>query len=181
MIATLFRRKRITEDKLANAFVNAVLELTAEGFPTIAAELNEAPEFVTPPHIDPVEDGSFALIVLAANLMEAPRHLESGLDRRIFSMAISKFGEATGLRSYELELEVVALQQQMERLNHPSKNTVYAMSKMVFHHYDLYRYQAPYFRDQKAPNPILLKRLNSLLGYFLWQWETFAAEYRITQ
>lgn len=180
MIATLFGRKKIAEERLANVFVNAILELTAEGFPDVAAELNESPEFANSPAIDPNDDGLFSLIVLAGNLMEVPRHLESGQDRRIFSLAISKFGQATDLRCYDLELEVQALQQFMERANQPSKNTVYAMGKAVFHKYDLFRFQDPYFRDLKAPNPIVLKRVNQLMGYFLWNWEDFMEEYRIT-
>ena len=49
MIATLFGRKRITEDKLANVFVNTVLEMGTEGFPVVVAEMNEAPEFEVAP------------------------------------------------------------------------------------------------------------------------------------
>lgn len=180
MIGTLFGRKKITEEKLANSFVNTILELVHDGFPTVAEELNGAPEFSSSPHIDPVEEGPFALIVLAGNLMEAPRHLESGQDRRLFSLAISKFCNAFGLRASELELEIHALQQFMERVNHPSKNAVYAMSKAIFHKYDLFRCQDDYFRELKAPNPIVLKRLNGLMGFFLWNWEEFCAEYRVT-
>ena len=42
MITALFGKKRITEEKLANVLVNAVLEMGAEGFPLVVAELNEA-------------------------------------------------------------------------------------------------------------------------------------------
>lgn len=180
MIATLFGRKKMAEEKLANVFVNAILELSAEGFPMVAAELNESPEFSVRPRIETEDDGLFARIILAGNLMEVPRYLESGRDRRVFSLAISKFGQATDQRCSDLELEVLALQQFMERANQPSKNTVYAMSKAVFHKYDLFRYQDAYFRGLKAPNPIVLKRLNQLMGYFLWNWEEFMTEYRIT-
>ncbi len=180
MIATLFGKKKITEERLANAFVNTVLAMVHDGFPTVAEEMNGSPEFRPSPNIDPVEEGPFALILLAGNLMEAPRWLESGQDRRLSSLAVSKFCNATGLRSSELELEVQALQHFMGRVNHPSKNTVYAMSKAVFHKYDLFRYQTDYFRDMKAPNPIVLKRLNGLMGYFLWNWEGFMQEYRVT-
>jgi hypothetical protein len=84
-----------------------------------------------------------------------------------------------GLRCSELELEIKALQQLMERVNHPSRNAVYAMSKTIFHKYDLFRHQGDYFRDLKAPNPIVLKRLNGLMGFFLWNWEEFVSEHRI--
>ena len=49
MIGTLFGKKKITEDRLANVFVNALLELVDQGFPDVAAELNEAPDLSGPP------------------------------------------------------------------------------------------------------------------------------------
>jgi hypothetical protein len=179
MIATLFGKKKISEEKLANVFVNAVLELSEQGFPAVAAEINESPEFLACPELGDQDDDAFALIVLAANLMEAQRILGPGHDRRVASLAISKFAHATGLESTSLELEVKALQSQMERLNFPSKNTVYAMGKVLFHRYDLFCFQDTYFREMKAPNPIILKRLNGLMGYFLWNWTEVNEQYRI--
>ncbi|TXI82225.1 MAG: hypothetical protein E6Q44_02535 [Flavobacteriales bacterium] len=92
---------------------------------------------------------------------------------------MSKFAQATGLGTADLEREVRALQSQMERLNFPSKNTVYAMSKVIFHRYDLFCFQDSYFREMKAPNPIILKRLNGLMGYFIWNWTEVNEQYRI--
>jgi hypothetical protein len=179
MIATLFGKKKITEDKLSNVFVNAVLELVEQGFPAIAAELNEAPEFVVSPNLSEKDNDAFALAVLAGNLIEMQRALGPGLDRRMHALAVSKFASATGRSSADLEVEVRALQSQMERLNFPSKNTVYAMGKMIFHQYDLYCFQDVYFREQRSPNPVVLKRLNGLMGYFLWSWTEVQEQYRI--
>lgn len=179
MIATLFGKKRITEEKLANVFVNAVLELTEQGFPAVAAEINESPEFQACPNIADSDDDAFALIVLAANLTEAQRILGPGVDKRIASLAISKFAQATGLNVPDLEREVRELKGQMDRLNFPSKNTVYAMGKVLFQRYELFCFQDSYFREMKAPNPIILKRLNGLMGYFLWNWKEVNEQYRI--
>lgn len=179
MIATLFGKKKITEEKLANVFVNAALELVDQGFPAVAAEINESPEFPVSPAIAETDDHAFALIVLAANLTEARRVLEAGVDQRITTLAISKFAHATGISSADLEQEVRTLQGQMDRLNAPSKNTVYAMGKVFFHRYDLFCFQDAYFREMRAPNPIILKRLNGLMGYFLWNWSEVNEQYRI--
>lgn len=179
MITTLFGRKKLTEDKLANIFVNAVIELTDQGYPTIVAELQDSPEFERMPAFGPGDDELFAQIVLAGNLIEATRTLPAGTDRRVFSLSISKFAHAFGLNAGDLEVDVIAMQHEMERLNHPSKNTVYAMSRMVFARFDLFRDQKAYFRDQRTPDPIVLKRLNGLMGYFLWNWPQVQEEYRI--
>ena len=179
MIATLFGRKKITEDRLSNAFVNSILALTENGFPNVAAELIESPEFATAPFFGPEDEELFALIVLAGNLMEAPRWLGAGQDKRFVSLSISKFSEATGRDCSRTENQVMEMQGVMGRLNHPSKNTVYAMSKAVFHHYGLFRFQDDYFRELKAPNPIILRRIDNLMAFFLWNWEEFMGEYKV--
>jgi hypothetical protein len=179
MIATLFGKKKITEEKLATVFVNAVLQLTEQGYPAVAAELNEAPEFMVSPGLKEADDVDFALIVLTGNLMEMQRILGPGLDRRMYSLAVSKFAQAIGHSGSDLELEVRALRSTMEKLNFPSKNTVYAMGKAIFHKYDLYCFQDVYFREQRAPNPVVLKRLNGLMNYFIWNWTEVYDQYRI--
>jgi len=180
MIATLFGKKKITEDKLANVFVNAVLELSSEGFAAVAAELNESPEFEVSPALNDTDDRAFGLIVLAGNLIEMQRVVGPGLDKRIFSLAVSKYAQAFDLSATELEIELKALQSRMERLNHPSRNTVYAMGKVIFQEYDLFCFQDSYFRAQRSPNPIILKRINALMGYFLWNWNEVVDQYRVT-
>lgn len=179
MIATLFGKKKLTEDKLANVFVNAVLELTAEGFASVSAELNESPEFAACPNIPEHDDRAFALIILTANLIEMERVVGPGLDKRLYALSISKFANAMGTTGTELELEVKGVRERMERMNFPSKNTVYAMSKVLFSEYDLFCFQDTYFREQRSPNPIILKRLNALMGYFLWNWTGVLEQYRV--
>lgn len=179
MIGTIFGKKKITEDKLANVFVNAILELTSGGFPAVAAEINESPEFNMSPNMSETDDTRFAMVVLAANLVEMQRALDPGLDKRMFSLSVSKFAQAMDRDCTTVEREVRALQADMERLNAPSKNTVYAMAKVLFQEYDLFCFQDSYFREMKAPNPIILKRLNNLMGYFLWNWSEVQEQYRI--
>ena len=179
MISALFGKKRIAEDKLANAFVNAVLEFTEQGFPLVCAELNEAPEFEVSPGIEETNDEPFARILLAGNLIEMQRTLGPGVDKRMYALSVSKFANAMGVQASDLDNDLRQLLGRMERMNYPSKNTVYAMAKVVFTEYDLFCFQDVYFREQKSPNPIVLKRLNSLMGYFLWSWSEVSEQYRI--
>lgn len=180
MIATLFGKKKVDEEKAATIFVNAILRLTEQGFASVVAELQESPEFVKKPDFGPGDDELFAQIVLAGNLMELPQHVDAGHDRRITSLAISKFAVVFNSTGAEMEKDINELKSYMGRINHPSKNTVYAMSKAVFHKYDLFRYQDQYFRDVKAPNPIILKRLNGLMCWMVWDWAEYQEHFRIT-
>ncbi|HMW97277.1 MAG TPA: hypothetical protein PJ983_08500, partial [Flavobacteriales bacterium] len=108
-------------------------------------------------------------------------HMPAGQDRRFVAHAISKYGAAMDIPASELETEVIALERFMERVNHPSKNTVYAMSKTIFHKYDLFRFQDTYFRSMKAPNPIVLSRLNKLMAFCLWDWSEVLDGWKVTQ
>lgn len=180
MIGSIFGRKRISEEKFANVFVNAVLALTDQGFPIIRAELEEASEFVVRPVFGPGDDELFALILFAGNLMEAPKYLPAGQDQRLAQHAYSKFAPLLDMSAAELESETLALQSFMARVNHPSKNTVYAMSKTLFHKYDLFSHQDTYFRDLKAPNPIVLGRVNRLMQFCLWDWAELLEEMKVT-
>ena len=180
MIATLFGKKRITEEKLASTFVSGVLGLTEQGYPMVVEELQDAPEFQDVPVFGPGDEDLFALIILAGNLMEAPKHLPAGHDRRFMAFSINKFAEVMGYTASDLEKEVSTLQSYMARINHPSKNTVGAMSQAVFHKFDLFHCQNAFFREQKAPNPIVLRRLHNLMSCFLWNWAEISEDYRIT-
>ncbi|MBK8581034.1 MAG: hypothetical protein LKM36_08555 [Flavobacteriales bacterium] len=180
MIGALFGKKRISEDKLANVFVNAVLRLTEQGYPLVVEELRESPEFVSKPVFGPGDDELFAQIVFAGNLLEAPKHLPPGTDHRLAQHAFSKFAPLMDSSAAELESETSSMQSFMSRINHPSKNTVYAMSKAIFHKYDLISLQDPYFRQQKAPNPIVLARVNKLMTFCLWDWAEILEEWKVT-
>ncbi|MDX9751159.1 MAG: hypothetical protein RBT71_08785, partial [Flavobacteriales bacterium] len=96
MITTLFGRKRINEEKLANLFVNGLLDLVQQGFPLVAAEVDESPEFKERPGLSHADEEPFALIVLTANMIEMQRVAEPGIDRRMFSLCVSKFAQAFG-------------------------------------------------------------------------------------
>ncbi|MBK7286305.1 MAG: hypothetical protein IPI95_03885 [Flavobacteriales bacterium] len=54
------------------------------------------------------------------------------------------------------------------------------MSKAIFHKYDLFRHQDAYFREQKAPNPIILGRINKLMQYCLWDWAELLDDWKVT-
>jgi hypothetical protein len=67
----------------------------------------------------------------------------------------------------------------MNRVNAPSKNTLYAMSKAVFYKYNLMDFQDEYFRGMKTHNPIFCKNLDEIMRNFLWDWEAFNEKYKV--
>ena len=67
------------------------------------------------------------------------------------------------------------------KVNYPSKNTHYAMSKAVFFKYNLNEHQKEYFKNMNTPNPIFLKHLDEVVFQFIIDWELFSEKYKITE
>jgi len=179
MLAT-FIKKKLINNQVANIFINTLFESIDNGFPDVAQFINNDLSFVESPCIDPQNSDEFSLIVLVANLSLTKQEFsslsqESELERLIYEklslihqMSVENFRDV--IESYN---------KLMTRINYPSKNVVYGMSKVVFYKYNLNPFQEEYFKDINTPNPLFLKRLNSVMESFIWDWTAFQKKYRI--
>jgi hypothetical protein len=59
----------------------------------------------------------------------------------------------------------------ISRVNHPSKNILYGMSKAIFFKFKLGQYQDDYFAQLNTPNPIFLKKIDTLIENYIWEWK----------
>lgn len=177
----LLKKKKLKEDKAANIFVNSILQLVDDGFPEVSALINEAPEFVTPPGIKPDDSDKFLLIVIAGNMKLLPQHFDTYCGLRMADLLMRKFSQALGLDTEILHTSVSKLQAYFSKINHPSKNTRLAMARAVFFKYELTSLQEEYFVKMESPNPIFLKRLSEIVENFIWDWEEFLSQYRLTE
>ncbi len=176
----IFGKKKIKEDVVANIFVNSILETIDNGFPEIVGILNDAAEFTTSPNLSEKDNDRFTLIVIAGNLAYIPMYLSHSKDERIIRLIFSKLSKVFDVDQERLESVIKEYQTYLSKINHPSKNTLYAMSKAIFGKYELYDYQDEYFKNMKSPNPMLLKRLDEAMENFLWNWETFNQKHYIS-
>ncbi|MAY83093.1 MAG: hypothetical protein CMP59_03085 [Flavobacteriales bacterium] len=180
MFTKIFGKKKLKEDKLANIFINASMQAVEDGFADIEGLIKDSPEFIREPKIEG-GDSKFLLIVLAANLKEIPRHLPAHQDNRLINMIITKLSHVFDVDFDKLEGILREYQSYLSRVNHPSNNNLYAMSKAVFYKYDLGQYQEDYFRNMNVPNPMFLKRLDEAMLLFLFDWKACAEEYSLIQ
>ena len=65
MLTTIFGKKKLTEDKVANVFVNTLLNVIDNSFNEVASSISSDSEFVKPPIIDHLDSDKFLMIVLA--------------------------------------------------------------------------------------------------------------------
>jgi len=178
MFTKIFGKKKLKEDKLANIFINASLQAVEDGFTDIEGLIKDSPEFVEEPTIEG-GDSKFLLIVLAANLKEIPKYLSAHQDNRLINLIIHKLALVFDVEHDKLEGILREYQSYLSRVNHPSNNNLYAMSKAVFYKYELGKYQEAYFRNMNAPNPMFLKRLDEAMQLFLFDWKEIHLEYNL--
>ena len=176
---TLFGKKKISEDKLANVLVNSISEFAERGFPEVVEIINNCPEFVESPEVSPENNDEFLMILLVGNLNFMTVYLDPDQSERIKNKVVEKFSKVLEMPAEELAQLVKEYKQFMMRVNHPSKNMLYAMSKGMFHKYDLNPYQEEFFRNQKTANPIFQKRLDDIMTQFIFNWEEFLNKYKI--
>jgi len=176
---TLFGKKKLTEEKVANIFVNATQALIDRGFEDMTGLINDSSEFVVRPSVNPEDVGPFTLVVIAGNLQRIPEFFEGGQDKRIAEHILYKFAEIYAIDKMELAQMVADTRKFMMRKNHPGKNVPTAMAKALFCKYGLNEKQEPYFRDLQAPNPIFIQRLREAMDNFLWDWDGFRQRYKI--
>jgi hypothetical protein len=178
MLGSLLKKK-LSDNQLANVFMNGILEMVENGFGEVAQMINEDPAFIQSPDIPETKNGQFSMVVMVANLSNLESTFEVEQAVRVEQLIFDKLGQMMQSDAAEAEQTVREYQKFMHRINHPSKNMVYAMSKAVFHKYNLNDYQDEYFRRMQAPNPLFLKRMDAIVGNFLWDWDAFFKKYRI--
>lgn len=178
MLSTLFGRKKLTEDKIANIFVNTLLNTVDNSFADIATSIMVDPEFVRQPQIDTNDSDKFLMIIVAGNFNYFSRYFSALEENVLKSKITEKFATVFGLSFDEMKKIITDYQDFIYRVNHPSKNTLYGMSKAVFFKYKLGQYQDDYFAQLNAPNPLFLKRMDGIMENYIWNWSTFIDKYK---
>lgn len=178
MIGRLIKRK-LDSNKLANVFVNSLLEATENGFDDVRQMINEDGAFISDPAICEKSMDKFLLVVIVGNLRFLDNHFEVTEAKEIRNHIVKKFAQVYDLEEYRFEKIIQDYDQFISRVNHPSKNTLYGMSKAVFHKFQLNEHQESYFKNMKTPNPLFLKRMDEIMMNFLWDWDEFFKKHKL--
>jgi len=175
----LLVKKKLDTNQLANVFVNSLFNVSENGFEVVSEMINDDPAFVTSPAIEKNKFDSFLMIVVVGNLRYLKENFEVAEAAEIRWLIIEKLARIYQMETREFEKIVNDYDSFVSRVNHPSKNTLYGMSKAIFHKLNLNDYQESYFKSMKTPNPLFLKRMDDVMANFLWDWEVFFKKYRL--
>jgi|694.fasta_scaffold25737_8 hypothetical protein len=172
-------RKKISDEQFAKMFVSLVLDSTERGFGDVAQIINEDNSFVKPPHLDPEDDGKFTLIVMAGNIKLLEKYFDNSKIAYINELIYSELAPVYDFTPEQMKLALNQYNSFMTRINHPSKNTLYAMSKAVFYKYELCAFQDEYFRNMQCPNPLFLKRMDEIMEKFILNWDAYFKKFKM--
>ncbi len=178
---TLFKKKKIKEDVAANIFINSILNTIDSGFPEIVGILNDAPEFVKSPQLSVANDDKFTLIVFAVNLNLIDDYFDPIEGESLKTTVLEKLSEVFDVSQEDFSAAIGQYQSYLSKVNFPSKNKVYAISKAIFGKYNLYDFQDEYFKNMRSPNPMLLKRMDEATENFVFNWEAFHDKYNYSK
>jgi hypothetical protein len=172
-------KRKLTDNQVANIFINALLETIDNGFTEVANMINEDVVFVKSPGIDPNANAEFGMIVIVGNLSFLESTFDAEQAGRVERLIFQKLSKIYGLSEGDFTKLIRDYQSFITRVNHPSKNMIYGMSKAVFHKYNLNDFQDEYFRRMQAPNPLFLKRMDEVMSNFIWNWDAFFKKYKL--
>jgi hypothetical protein len=179
MLGTLIKR-RLSDNQVANVFINAIFDSVDNGFKEVASLINEDAVFMKSPEISNAESGEFGMIVIVGNLSFLESTFEADQAGRVEKLIFEKLARIYDMKDADFEKLVRDYQSFITRVNHPSKNMIYGMSKAMFHKYGLNEFQDEYFKRMQAPNPLFLKRLDEVMANFIWDWDVFFKKYKLS-
>lgn len=178
MLSTIFKKK-VSDEQLANVFVNGILEVIDKGFVEVKSIMEEDPAFATKPDLSKSSDGHFAMIVIVGNIQSLGEFFSSKQQRSLEPLIFARLADSFQMDLHEFTGYFKDYSSLMSRVNHPSKITLYSMSKGMFYKYKLNAFQDAYFKSMDSPNPLFLKRMDEIMKNFLWNWEAFSKRYKV--
>ena len=178
MFSTLIKR-RLTDNQVANIFINAIFDSVDKGFEEVALLINEDTAFSSSPNININNNREFGLIVIVGNLSYLESNFEAEQTERVEKIIFEKLSKLYAIDVSSFKKLIKEYQSFIARVNHPSKNWVYGMSKAIFYKYKLNEFQDEYFKRMQAPNPLFLKRMNEIMVNFIWNWDAFSKKFKL--
>ena len=178
MFSTLIKR-RLTDNQVANIFINAIFDSVDKGFEEVALLINEDTAFSSSPKININNNREFGLIVIVGNLSYLESNFEADQTERVEKIIFEKLSKLYAIDVSSFKKLIKEYQSFISRVNHPSKNWVYGMSKAIFYKYKLNEFQDEYYKRVQAPNPLFLKRMNEIMVNFIWNWDAFSKKFKL--
>jgi len=172
MFATLFVKKKISQKQLAYNFVHHTLNTVDATYNDFLDAIYNDPELVKYPKLNYKDPSKLCFIIIAGNIKFFERILSSYEEKSLVNSITEQMAEAFDMEFSEMQNKLDEYASFISRVNHPSKNILYGMSKAIFFKFKLGQYQEEYFAQLNTPNPIFLKKIDILMENYVWDWKS---------
>jgi|GEM_PF-251347 hypothetical protein len=177
----LFGKKKIKEREIAKIFVGTINEVAISGFNEILdfvktdSHFNFSPDLTSKSSLE-----GFLFTVFSANLKYLEDYFEKDQLDRIRIEIINEFAESLEEKTTEDVLDQV--DDYMEfilSIKNPSGDLTKLLAKAIFQKLNLTQYQNDNFQKINEPNPIVLKELEEITTFFVWNWDDLFNKYKL--
>ena len=134
MFSTIIKKK-LSDNQVANVFINAIFDSVDNGFKEVALMINEDTAFVKSPGVSENENGEFGMICIVGNLSFLESTFDAEQAARVETLIFEKLAKIYDMEIGAFRNLIREYQNFIMRVNHPSKNWIYGMSKAIFHKY----------------------------------------------
>ena len=179
MFSTLFVKKRVTHEMLASNFVNKTLRSVDETYKDFLDAIYNDTELISFPKLDYKDPTELMYLIIAGNMKFFERILSSQEENTICNSIIEQMCIVFDMKFNQMQDKLEKYSSFISRVNHPSKNILYGISKAVFFKFKLGTYQDEYFAQLNTPNPVFLKKIDTLVENYIWDWETIFEKNKI--
>ncbi len=180
-VFSLFGKKRLKEEHVAQVFVSTINGLAEESFPVLKEYLNEVPELKCSPEIKDHQLEWFLYIVFSANLYHLKDHFDVEQHNRMRILVIDEFIASIQGRSHDQALGQINMYEDylsgLDRSQNEGLGKIMALA--IFQKYGLNECQVDHFQRMNQPNPTIIKAISEITDHFIWNWADLLGNYKL--
>jgi hypothetical protein len=180
-VFSLFGKKRLKEEYIAQVFVSTINGLALESFPVLKDYLNDVPELKCSPEIKENQIEWFLYIVFSANLYHLKDYFSEDQHNRMRILIIDEFISSLEGRAHDDILGQINLYEDylagLDRHQNDGLGKIMALA--IFQKYGLNKCQVEHFQKMNQPNPIIIKAISEITDNFIWNWNDLLESYKL--
>jgi hypothetical protein len=174
------KKEKITVKDTANIFSIALNKVVNDGFPEIQTFLNKNNNLDKSPNIKNEDVKWFRLIVFAANLHLLSTKFEEEQSVELRSNVIDNLLPYLDVDN-EISMDLfLNYETYFNDILAKQIDPIETMAVAVFDKYKINECQSELLKRRNEPNPVLFNELRKYLSHFIWNWEEFLENCRVT-
>jgi hypothetical protein len=176
----LFGKKKLKEKDVAKIVVGTINDVAINGFDDIQDFIQSDPNLSKSVLFNKANIEWFVYIIFSANLKNLEEYFSKDQLDRLRIHMIDEFTQCLEGSDEELVLDQVKNYEDfISGIKNPSGELSRLIAKAIFLKFELNDCQQDHFAKLNEPNPLVIKEMNELTTFFIWNWEDFLSKYKL--